>query len=85
LSNLKNLAMIVKKFKPGDWVKTKGNLDAPKMEVIKYITKKDPLVGTINSNIYLECVYYQNGERFVKTVHQDRLIKLREVGGFYKS
>ena len=77
--------MIVKKFKLDDCVKTKGNLDAPKMEVIKYITKKDPFVGTINSNVDLECVYYQNGERFVKTVLQDRLIKLCEVGGFYKS
>ncbi len=76
--------MIVKKFKPGDWVKIKGNPNAPKMEVIKYITKKDPLVGTLNSNSYVECVYCQNGERFTKTAHQDRLLRLREVGGFYK-
>ncbi len=76
--------MTAKKFKPGDWVKIKGNPNAEKMEVIKYIVKKDPLIGAVNGNTYVECVYYQNGERFTVTAHQDRLVKLTEVGGFFK-
>lgn len=75
---------MVRKFKPGDWVKLKGNRNAPKMEVIKYVPKDDPLSGVVNNHTYLECVYYQNGERIVKTYHQNRLLKLRDVGGIYK-
>ncbi len=76
--------MAIRKFKPGDWVKIKGSDSAPKMEIIKYLTKKDPLMGSVNKDIYVECVYYNNGKRCTKTAHQDRLVKLREVGGFYK-
>lgn len=48
--------MMVRKFKPGDWVKLKGNRNAPKMEVIKYVPKDDPLSGVVNNHTYLECV-----------------------------
>lgn len=50
LFNLKNFAMIVKKFKKGNWVKTRGNPKANKIEVIKYISKKRPLEDSINNN-----------------------------------
>lgn len=39
----------------------------------------------INNNTFLECVYYKNGELFTRTVHQNRLLKLPESGGIYKS
>lgn len=76
--------MTVKKFKPGDWVKIKGGTDVPKMEIVKYIPKKDPLTGVINNNTFVECVYYKNGERCTRTVHQNRLLRLLETGGIYK-
>ncbi len=34
---------MARKFKAGDWVKAKGASDSPKMEVSKYITKKEPI------------------------------------------
>lgn len=77
--------MIIKKFKSGDWVKIKGDSNAPKMEVLKYVSKKDSLTGTINNNTFVECVYYRKGERFTRTVRQNRLLRLLESGGIYKS
>ena len=77
--------MIIRKFKLGDWVKIKGDGNAPKMEIVKYVPKKDPLTGTINNNTFVECVYYSNGERFSRTVHKNRLFKLIESGGIYQS
>ena len=65
--------MIIRKFKLGDWVKIKGD------------GKKDPLTGTINNNTFVECVYYSNGERYSRTIHQNRLLKLLESGGIYQS
>jgi tRNA A37 threonylcarbamoyladenosine biosynthesis protein TsaE len=53
--------MTVKKFKPGDWVKIKGNGDAPKTEVLKYISKKNSLTGAINNSTFVKCVHYKNG------------------------
>jgi len=75
---------MTKKFKPGDWVKIKGNPSAPKMEVLRYVTKYDPLIGAANNHTYVECVYYYDGERIIKTVHQGRLLKLRDAGGIYR-
>ena len=77
--------MTTRKFKPGDWVKIKGIPNAPKMEVVKYVTQKVPLIGSSDSDRYLECVYYKNGERISRTVHQNRLLKLMETGGIFKT
>ncbi|HCO85160.1 MAG TPA: hypothetical protein DIT95_16755 [Arenibacter sp.] len=77
--------MIIKKFKPGDWVKIKGDNNAQKMEVVRYVSKKDPLTGIINNNNFVECVHYRYGERFSRTVHKNRLFKLIESGGIYQS
>jgi uncharacterized protein YodC (DUF2158 family) len=75
---------MTRKFKPGDWVKFKGRALCPKMEVLKYVPKKDPVFGTINNDTYLECVWYKNGERHIEVFNQNRLIKMVGVGGFYK-
>ncbi len=74
-----------RKFKPGDWVKLKGKSDTPKMEVIKYVPKKQPLFGCGHPNTYLECVFYKNGERFSPILHQSRLLKLNHTGGIFKT
>ena len=34
-----------RKFKSGDWVKVRGKLTAPKMQVLKYVTRKDSMFG----------------------------------------
>ncbi len=77
--------MIARKFKPGDWVKIKGKDDSPKMEILKYVSKEDPLTGIVSTDTIIECVYYKNGERFSRTIHQDRLLKVLKTGGIYKS
>ncbi|MCB0464093.1 MAG: hypothetical protein KDC78_00250 [Aequorivita sp.] len=77
--------METRKFKPGDWVKIKGTDDSPKMEVLKYISKEEPFTGIVNNDTITECVYYKNGERFTRTIHQNRLLKLLKTGGIYKS
>jgi uncharacterized protein YodC (DUF2158 family) len=74
-----------RKFKPGDWVKIKGTPNNRKMEVLKYVIKKDSLFGISNNNTYLECVWYQNGERMSSVFHQNKLLKLNETGGLYKA
>jgi uncharacterized protein YodC (DUF2158 family) len=75
---------MARKFKAGDWVKVKASAGRPKMEVLKYVSKKEPIFGFVNDDTYLECVWYKNGERRSNVFHQDRLIKLRETGGLYK-
>ncbi|MDC7999724.1 hypothetical protein POV26_01620 [Aequorivita todarodis] len=77
--------MNTRKFKPGDWVKIKGNDDIPKMEILKYVSKEDPLTGVVNNDSIVECVYYKNGERFTQTIHQNRLVKMLKTGGIYKA
>jgi uncharacterized protein YodC (DUF2158 family) len=74
-----------RKFKAGDWVKIKGTPNNQKMEVLKYVLMKDPLLGITNNNKYLECVWYKNGERNTKIFHQNKLLKLQETGGLYKA
>ncbi|MEW4923799.1 hypothetical protein [Algibacter sp. 2305UL17-15] len=74
-----------KKFKPGDWVKLKGSPNRPKMEVLKYVSKKEPIFGFINDDTFLECVWYKNGERRSEVFHQNRLIKLNETSGIFKT
>jgi uncharacterized protein YodC (DUF2158 family) len=76
---------MAKKFKPGDWVKIKGDSKRPKMEVLKYVSKKEPIFGFINDNTYLECVWYRNGERKSQIFHQNRLMKLKDTGGLFRA
>ena len=74
-----------RKFKSGDWVKVRGKLNAPKMQVLKYIQKKDALLGLVNNDTYLECVWYKSGERKSEVFHQNKLIKTIETGGLFKT
>jgi len=55
------------------------------MEILKYISKEDPITGITNNDSVVECVYYKSGERFIRFIHQNRLLKLRETGGIYKA
>ncbi|MRH99809.1 hypothetical protein GH721_04610 [Kriegella sp. EG-1] len=74
-----------RKFKPGEWVKRKGKITAPKMVVLKYVLKKDPFLGSLINDRYLECVWYENGERQSEVFHQNNLIKMIDVGGLFKT
>ncbi len=76
---------MTRKFKPGDWVKVKGKLTAPKMEVLRYISKKDAILGLVDNDTYLECVWYKDGERKREVFHQNKLIKTLETGGLFKT
>ena len=73
-----------RKFKSGDWVKVKGKLTAPKMQVLKYVPKKDSILGLVDNDTYLECVWYKSGERKCEVFHQNKLIKMIETGGLLK-
>ena len=73
-----------RKFKSGEWVTVKGKLASPKMQVIKYVPKKDSIFGLVNNDTYLECVWYKNGERKSKVFHQNKLIKMIKAGGLIK-
>lgn len=73
-----------RKFKSGEWVTVKGKLTSPKMQVIKYVPKKDSIFGLVNNDTYLECVWYKNGERKSKVFHQNKLIKMIETSGLLK-
>ena len=70
-----------RKFKSGEWVTVKGKLTSPKMQVIKYVPKKDSIFGLVNNDTYLECVWYKNGERISKVFHQNKLIKMIKTSG----
>ena len=72
-----------RKFKPGEWVKVKGKLTAPKMQVLKYISRKDKLLGVIDNDTYLVCVWYKNGERKSAIFHQNNLIKTMDGNGLF--
>jgi len=74
-----------RKFKSGDWVKVKGKLNTPKMQVIKYVSNKDALLNLVDNNNYLECVWYKNGERHSQVFHQNKLMKTIETGGLFKT
>ncbi|TDU43648.1 uncharacterized protein YodC (DUF2158 family) [Gelidibacter sediminis] len=74
-----------RKFKSGDWVKVRGKLTAPKMQVLKYVPKKDVILGLVDYDTYLECVWYKNGERKSEVFHQNKLIKTIETGGLFKT
>ncbi|MCX7549310.1 hypothetical protein [Xanthomarina sp. F2636L] len=74
-----------RKFKSGDWVKVKGKLTTPKMQVLKYVPKNDLLIGLVDNDSYLECVWYKNGERISEVFHQNKLIKTIETGGLFRT
>ncbi|WP_092447811.1 hypothetical protein [Winogradskyella sediminis] len=74
-----------RKFKSGDWVKVRGKLTTPKMQVLKYVSKKNPLMGWVDNNTYVECVWYKNGERKTEVFHQNKLIKTIDTGGLFKT
>ncbi|MHA7943895.1 YodC family protein [Formosa sp. 3Alg 14/1] len=74
-----------RKFKSGDWVKVKGSRTTQKMQVLKYVPKKDGFLGSIDYDNYLECVWYKHGERKVEVFHQNKLIKTMETGGLYNT
>lgn len=74
-----------RKFKSGDWVKVKGKGTAPKMQVLKYVPKKDLILGLIDYDTYLECVRYKSGERKCEVFHQNKLIKTIETGGLFRT
>jgi uncharacterized protein YodC (DUF2158 family) len=74
-----------RKFKSGDWVRVKGKLVAPKMQVLKYIQKKDMITGLIDNDTYLECVWYKDGKRKSEVFHQNKLIKTIETGGLFNT
>ena len=74
-----------RKFKSGDWVKVKGKLTAPKMQVLKYVPKKDAILGFVDNDTYLECIWYKNGERNCEVFHQNKLIKTIETGGLFRT
>ena len=74
-----------RKFKSGEWVKVKGKLTSPKMQVIQYVPKKDSIFGLVDNDNYLECVWYKNGKRKSEVFHQNRLIKMIETSGLLKT
>jgi hypothetical protein len=43
------------------------------------------LFGMVNTDRYLECVWYKNGERKLKVYHQNKLIKVAETGGLFQT
>lgn len=71
---------MARKFKAGDRVK--GASNGPKMEVSKYIAKKEPIFGFMDRDTYVECVWYRHGEQRSRIFHQNRLSKLRDTKGF---
>ena len=74
-----------RKFKAGDWVKAKGASESPKMEVAKYISKKEPIFGFTDNDTYVECVWYRNGKRRSRVFHQNRLSKVLDTKGIFKT
>ncbi len=76
---------MARKFKPGDRVKAKGVSSSPKMEVSKYITKKEPIFGFADNDTYVECVWYRDGERRYRIFHQNRLSKVQDTKGIFKT
>ncbi|GHC59306.1 hypothetical protein [Ulvibacter litoralis] len=76
---------MTRKFKSGDWVKVRGKLTAPKMQVLKYVQKKDSIFGLVDYDNYLECVWYTNGERKTAVFHENKLTRTIETGGLFKT
>lgn len=69
--------METRKFNLGDWVKVKGHADSPKMKVLRYLSQPSPAALSFSeAGPYLECVYYRNGKRRSRIIHQNRLLKV---------
>ncbi|HHH49482.1 MAG TPA: DUF2158 domain-containing protein [Saprospiraceae bacterium] len=75
--------MIVRKFKPGDWVEHK--LGGPVMEVLRYEVERKALVGEIINERDVKCVWYENGERKTKVFDQRTLKKSSKPKGIFKT
>ncbi|MDX1667310.1 MAG: hypothetical protein R3350_08775 [Saprospiraceae bacterium] len=73
--------MIIRKFKPGDRVLHRPSGQV--MEVIKYVTKKAPLVGQIASDEEVQCVWFEKGVRKTEIFHQRTLTKDSSEGGLF--
>ena len=66
---------MVRYFKPGDRVELRSG--GPKMEVLKYILKHDPVAGNYLSEYEVECVWYnKEGGRKTDVFHQNTLVKV---------
>lgn len=74
-----------RQFKSGDWVLVKEKLTAPKMEVIRYLPKKDAFFDLVDYDTYLECFWYKNGERKCEVYQQNKLIKAVNLGGLRRT
>lgn len=55
------------------------------MQVLKYVPKKDYIIGLVDYDTFLECVWYRNGERKTEVFHQNKLTKTIETGGLFKT
>ena len=55
------------------------------MQVLKYVPKKDSILGLVDNDTYLGCVWYKNGERNTGVFHQNKLIKTIETGGLFNT
>ena len=75
--------MIIRKFKPGDWVVHK--LGGPVMQVIRYEIERKLLVGEIVSREDVKCVWYEAGERKTAVFNQRTLKKALASKGIYKT
>jgi uncharacterized protein YodC (DUF2158 family) len=84
-THFKSSGDMARKFKAGDWVEIKGSSDSPKMEVSKYIAKKEPIFGFVDNDTYVECVWYRDGERKSQIFHQNRLFKVGDSKGMYRT
>lgn len=73
----------MRKFKPGDRVQLR--FDGKIMEVLKYVTKHNPLIGNYVSEFEVECVWYENGERKSAVFNQKNLTKASKPFGLFVS
>lgn len=49
------------------------------------LPKKNPFSEFVHNDTYVECEWYRNGEYKTQISHQNRLMKLRETGGLYRT
>ncbi len=65
---------MVRYFKPGDKVQLKSG--GPIMTVLKYIEEKEPLVGTVESDQFVECEWFDKDGPHREVFNQNALIKV---------
>ncbi len=61
-------------FKPGDKVQLKSG--GPVMTVLKYIEEKEALVGTIESDEFVECEWFEKGTPHRGVFNQNAVVKV---------